>query len=214
MLEAVKTNAACLILTSTCEVYGDGHALPEGAGLTEAAEMRPNSPYAASKAGADRIAYSYYKSYGVDVRVVRPFNIYGERQKSGTFGALIPMVTAKALRGEPITIFGDGAATRDYSHVSDIIRAYELVLATPSLKGKAMNIASGQNTRVKDIAEHIGRKLSVPVAYGAARPGEVTRFPADVSLARSLGYAPTVDVWEGIDRYILWAKEAAKRGSF
>lgn len=206
VLEAVKAHGARLVLTSTCEVYGDGHQLAAGAGLTESAEMRPNSPYAASKAGADRMAYAYYRSYGLDVRIIRPFNIFGERQKSGSFGALIPIVTAKALRGEPLTIFGDGSATRDYSHVSDIIGAYRLALHRPELKGKAMNVASGKNTSVKDIVEYIGKALGVPVVYGPARPGEVSRFPADISLAKSLGYAPKIDIWEGIDRYLAWAK--------
>ncbi len=206
ILEAVKAAGARLILTSTCEVYGDGHTLKEGELLSESAELRPNSPYAASKAAADRIAHAYYKSYGLNVAIVRPFNIYGERQKSGLFGALIPILTAKALRGENLTVFGDGTATRDYSHVSDIIRAYTIVLNASSLAGQAINFASGENTRIRDIAEHIAGKLGVAVVHGPARPGEVTRFPADISLATSLGYAPRVGIWEGIDRYIEWAK--------
>lgn len=208
VLEAVKHNQARLIFTSTCEVYGDGHNLKDGELLNESAEMRPNSPYAASKAAADRIAYAYFKSYGVNVTIIRPFNIYGERQKSGLFGALIPILVAKAQRGENITVNGDGSATRDYSHVSDIIQAYNLALNTPDLAGRAINFASGESIRIRDIAEHIAGKLGVAVVYGPARPGEVKRFPADISLAKSLGYAPRVGIWEGIDRYIAWAKNS------
>lgn len=206
ILEAVKKVGARLILTSTCEVYGDGHNLKEGELLSESAELRPNSPYAASKAAADRIAHAYYKSYGVNVVIIRPFNIYGERQKSGLFGALIPILIAKALHGENLTVFGDGTATRDYSHVSDIIQAYQTVLAHDHLAGQAINFASGENVRVRDIAEYIANKLKVAVVYGPTRPGEVTRFPADITIAKSLGYEPRVNIWEGIDRYIAWAK--------
>lgn len=207
VLEAVKKFGARLIYTSTCEVYGDGHNLKEGASLDESAEMRPGSPYAASKAAADRICYSYFRSYGLDITIVRPFNIYGERQKSGVFGALIPILTAKAMKGEDLTVFGDGNACRDYSHISDIVMGYHLVLNN-NLKGKAINFASGQNIKVKDIAEYIAKKFGVKVIYGPPRPGEVSRFPADISFAKSLGYAPKVDIWEGIDRYIDWVKKS------
>ena len=206
VLEAVRKHGSRLILTSSCEVYGDGHDLKKGEKLTETSELKPNSPYAASKAGAERFAYSYYKSFGTDVTIIRPFNIYGERQKNGTFGALIPILVAKAMRGEDLTVFGDGHAERDYNHVSDIIRAYLLVLENKNLKGKTINFASGVNTSVKDIAEYIAKKFKVNVVHGPARAGEVERFPADISFAKSLGYAPKMDIWKGIDQYIKWAK--------
>ena len=123
---------------------------------------------------------------------------------------MIPILTAKALRGENLTVFGDGSATRDYSHVSDIVQGYNLVLSSPSLSGKIINLASGQNTAVKDIAEYIAKKLGVKVVHGAARPGEVSRFPADISFAQSLGYEPKVGIWEGIDKYIAWARNNEK----
>jgi len=207
VLEAVRKNNSRLIYTSTCEVYGDGHELKEGELLDEQTELRPNSPYAASKASADRICYSYYKSFGLDVTIVRPFNIFGERQKSGQFGALIPILTARALRGEDLTVFGTGEATRDYSHVSDTIQGYNLVLNNPNLKGKVINFASGEKTRIIDIANYIADKFGVKVTHAAPRPGEVTRFPADISFARSLGYKSDVTIWQGLDRYTDWAKE-------
>lgn len=210
VLDAVRKNGNRLILTSSCEVYGDGHELKKGEKLSETSELKPNSPYAASKAAADRIAYSYYKSFGTDVTIIRPFNIYGERQKNGTFGALIPILTAKAMRGEDLTVFGDGHAERDYTHVSDVIQAYLIVLNNKNLKGKTINFASGKNTSVKDIAEYVAKKFKVKVIHGDARPGEVERFPADITFAKSLGYSPKVDIWKGIDRYIAWAKKNAK----
>lgn len=207
ILEAVRKNGCRMIHASTCEVYGDGHNLKENEQLTESSELSPNSPYAASKAAADRWCNAYYKSFGVDVTIVRPFNIFGERQKSGTFGALIPILVRRALDGSKLTIYGDGSATRDYLHISDLVRAYMLVLEHPELSGKAINFASGVNTSVKDIAEYIAKKLDAEIEYGPARPGEVKRFPADISLAKSLGFEPQVSIWEGIDRYIAWAQK-------
>jgi len=207
VLEAVRENGARMIYASTCEVYGDGHTLKEGELLDEHAELSPNSPYAASKAAADRWCSAYHKSFGTPVAIVRPFNIYGERQKSGTFGALIAILVRKALQGVTLTVYGNGEATRDYLHVSDLVAAYNLVLEHPELDGKVINFASGVNTSVKDIAEYIAKKLGAQIEYGPARPGEVMRFPADISLAKSLGFSPKVSIWEGIDRYIEWAKQ-------
>ncbi len=209
ILDAVRANGSRLIHASTCEVYGDGHDLAPGQLLNESAELKPNSPYAATKAGADRLVYSYYKSFGVPATIVRPFNIFGERQKSGTFGALIPILVRRAMIGEPLTVFGDGSATRDYLHVSDLVRAYELVMDTPGLEGKSINFASGVNTSVLDIARHIAKQFGAEIKHGPARPGEVTRFPADMSYAKELGFSPEVSIWEGIDRYIAWAKSQA-----
>lgn len=207
VLEAVRANHVRMIYASTCEVYGDGHKLKEGQLLDESAELSPNSPYAASKAAADRWCNAYFKSFGVNVTIVRPFNIFGERQKHGTFGALIPILVYKALKGEALTVFGDGAATRDYLNIDDLVAAYNLVLHHQELAGKAINFASGVNTSVKDIAEYIAKKLDANVEHGPARPGEVQRFPADISLAKSIGFEPKVGIWEGIDRYIQWAKQ-------
>lgn len=207
ILEAVKENHSRMIYASTCEVYGDGHTLKPGELLDETAELSPNSPYAASKAAADRWCNAYHKSFGVNVTIVRPFNIYGERQKNGTFGALIPILVRKALLGETLTVYGDGNATRDYLNIDDLVFAYNLVLHHPELAGKAINFASGVNTSVKDIAEYIAKAFNANIEYGPARPGEVTRFPADISLARSIGFEPKIGIWEGIDRYIAWAKQ-------
>src|SRR3989344_895369 len=208
ILEAVRRQPGTkLIYASTCEVYGDGHDLRSDESLNETAELRPNSPYAASKAAADRLCYAYHKSFNVSVTIVRPFNIYGEHQKQGAFGALIPILTARAMRHEPLVVFGDGEASRDYLHVSDAVQGYQLVLNnTSSLQGRAINFASGANTKVKDIAAFIANKFSVPIVHGAARPGEVSRFPADISLAKSLGFVPRISIWEGIEIYLAWAK--------
>jgi len=199
VLEAIRRFGGRLIYASSCEVYGDGHKLKDGEALNESAELRPNSPYAASKAAADRLCHSYFRSFGTDVVIVRPFNIFGERQRSGRFGALIPILVSRALRGEPLTVFGTGDVTRDYLYIQDIVRGYQLALDTPSLKGRAINFASGKNIK-------IAHELRASIVHAEARPGEVSRFIADISLARSFGFSARVDIWDGIGRYIHWAK--------
>lgn len=209
ILEQVRAHNIRLIYASTCEVYGDGHDLSSTALLNETAELKPKSPYAASKAAADRLCYAYHESFGVDVTIVRPFNIFGERQKSSTFGALIPILVRKAMTGEKLTVFGDGSATRDFMYINDLVEAYALVMDTKSLEGKVINFASGTNTSVKEIATYIAKQFGSEIKHGPARPGEVSRFPADISFAKSIGFTPKVSIWDGIDRYIAWAKSQA-----
>lgn len=189
-----------LILWSSCEVYGE----PRSGKLNESSEFLPKSPYATSKAAVDRIAYAYNRSYGLDVTIVRPFNVFGERQKSGSGGAVIPIFIEKALRGEPLTVFGKGEQTRDYLYISDLVSAFEIVLKNTKLFGEAINFASGENTSIIGIAKYIANKFGVKVVHKDPLPGEVMKFPADFTKAKKLGFSPKVSIWDGIDRYIAW----------
>lgn len=202
-LEAARKTGARVIHTSTCEVYGKPEILP----ISETTELRPHSPYASSKAAADRIAFSYFLTYRVPVTILRPFNLYGERQKEGKFGAVIPIFVTQAMRGGPIKVFGTGNQTRDYMHVSDMVRAYALVLAHPELEGEVINFGTGIMTSIKDIAEYIAGKFNTKVEYIHSRPGEATHLIADCAKAKNLfGWKPGVGIYEGLDRYIAWRK--------
>ncbi|HAZ28795.1 MAG TPA: dTDP-glucose 4,6-dehydratase [Candidatus Magasanikbacteria bacterium] len=202
VLEAARKYGKRLIHGSSCEVYG---AMKEGdASMDETYELRPFSPYAASKAAVDRLCFAYVKTYDMDIAIVRPFNVFGERQKDGPGGALIPILVSRALEGEPLTIYGDGEQKRDYIYISDLIDAYVLVLRTPNLKGQVINFGTGSATSIKDIATYIGKKLNAPIIHGPARPGEVSNFVANIEKAKHLGFSPKISIWEGIDRYIAW----------
>lgn len=204
VLEAARKNGTRMIHTSTCEVYGKPARVP----ILEDAELRPHSPYAASKAAADRMCYAYFQTYKLPVTILRFFNIYGERQKESKFGAVIPIFVGQALRGEPIKVFGAGEQTRDYVHVSDVINGYSLVLEHPELAGEVINFGTGKGVKIKDIAEHIAKRLNGRVEYIDSRPGEASEMIADSSKARRLlGWEPKVGMEEGIDRYIAWRKE-------
>lgn len=206
VLEAVRANRNRLIYTSSCEVYGT--ALNR-ARLTEAAELRPRSVYASSKAAADRLCFSYAVSFGTDVAIVRPFNIFGPRQKEEEFGALIPLMVRRAMDKKDLIIFGDGKQTRDYMYIDDLVRAYDAVFRAKRTAGEAYNFGTGKATAVKDIAEHIARHFDVRVRHEKARPGEVQSFRADMTQAKNLfKFAPQVSIKEGIDRYIQWRTAA------
>jgi len=204
VLEAVKTYGSKLILASSCEAYG-GKDVP----IIETDELRPQSPYAASKAAADRLAYAYHKTYGVKVVIVRPFNIFGERQKEKMGGAVIPIFISKAMGGESLTIFGTGEQTRDYTYISDLVRAYVSILENfEKLNGEVINFGTGKETSIKSIAEYIAKKFGVEVKHETPRPGEVKQFICNYDKAKKLlDWEPQVSIWEGIDKVIEWRRK-------
>lgn len=205
ILEVIRKNGnqQRLIYWSSCEVYGE----PTKGKLSESSELRPQSPYAASKAAAERLCFSYFKTYGTKIIIPRFFNIFGPRQKFGARGALIPTLIEKALNKEPLIISGDGEQTRDYLFIDDVVSAFSILLVNQKLNGQAINFASGKNTSVIDIVSYIAQKLKVKISHGPSRPGEVMFFPANISFARSLGFKPKISIWEGIDRYINWRRQ-------
>ncbi len=202
VLEAVRKHGTRMILTSTCEVYGS----PESVPISENAELRPMSPYAASKAGADRLCFAYAKTYGIPVTIARFFNIFGERQKEKGFGAVIPIFVGRALRNETIKVFGSGLQTRDYLHISDVTNAYEMLLDHPDeQKGEVYNFGTGVGTSIKDIAEYIAKKCNTTIEYVEGRPGEASDMIANITKVKEqFGWKPKMSFYDGLDRYIAW----------
>lgn len=206
VLEAARKTGTRVIHTSTCEVYGK----PEFVPIKENAELRPHSPYAATKAAADRLCYAYFQTYKLPVTILRFFNVFGERQKETNFGAVIPIFVGRAMRGETINVFGTGNQTRDYIHISDVTSGYLAVLEHPELAGEVLNFGTGVGTRIKDIAEYVAKKFNVKVNYIDPRPGEASEMIADYSKAKRLfGWEPKMDFYLGLDQYIAWRKEMA-----
>ena len=198
VLEAIRQTGARMIFASTCEVYGYAEESP----VSEDASLRPHSPYAASKAGADRMCFAYYMSYGLDVTILRPCNVYGERQKSGQGGAVIPIFASRAASGKPLTVFGTGTQWREYIHVRDLVTAYDLVLRERELAGAALNVGTGETPSIQEIADFIADKMGVSIVNEQARPGEVRGFALDSSKIRDLGFAPRIKFWEGLEAYL------------
>ena len=191
---------------STSEVYGTALAPL----MDEEHPLKPLSPYASAKAGADRLVYSYWATYGLPAVIVRPFNQFGPRQH---LEKVIPRFITSALIDEPLRVHGDGAAERDFLYVEDTCRALDCVLhCNPSLVvGEVINIGSGESRALREIAPTIVRKMGKPeslVTYVGDRPGQVFRHTADRSKAqRLLGWCPQVSWDEGLDRTIEWYKQ-------
>lgn len=184
---AVKNNVPRIIIASSCEVYGGG------VDLHEDSPMNPQSPYAASKAGAERLAYAYAQCFPIQVDIVRPFNVYGPRQKNNVGGAVIPIFLKKAREGKSMTIFGDGSQGRDFIHVNDVIEGYINILNTPSdKKSRVFTFGTGRLVTVEEIAETIQKFFpGSTIEYVDERPGEVQGFIAKNTLK---DYFPKVEM--------------------
>jgi dTDP-glucose 4,6-dehydratase len=146
-----------LIHISTSEVYGTSESEP----MDEDHPLNPCSPYASAKCGADRLVYSFVKTYGLPAVILRPFNQYGPYQH---LEKVIPRFITAALENKPLTIHGDGRAKRDWLHVEDTCARIEKVIETPlqSIQGEVFNLGSGESCSVLDIAKKILKILNKP----------------------------------------------------
>src|ERR671922_2057054 len=147
------------ILISSSEVYGTAEYAP----MDEEHPLNPRSPYAATKAGADRLAYSYFVTYGLPIVIVRPFNNYGARQHPEK---VIPRFVAQALDDEPLTVHGDGNASRDWLYVDDDAEAIEAIIAADvgDVAGEVFNLATGMDISVSEIADAVLAALGKPAS--------------------------------------------------
>src|SRR5256714_4621685 len=136
------------VLISSSEVYGSAEYVP----MDERHPLNPRSPYAATKAGADRLAYSYFVTYGLPIVILRPFNNYGPRQHPEK---VVPRFITSALSDEPLTVHGDGHASRDWLYVDDDAEAIEAVIEAPihSVAGEVLNGATGRDISADQITD-------------------------------------------------------------
>lgn len=187
------------IQISTDEVYG---SVPEGASR-EADELRPRNPYAASKAGADRLAYSFWATYQVPVIVTRASNNYGPYQFPEK---VIPLFVTNAVDGVPVPLYGDGLNVRDWLHVTDHCHALDLIL-TRGTVGDVYNIGGGNEVANVDltgrILDLVGRPRSL-IRPVPDRPGHDRRYALDTTKLRELGWAPRVHFDDGLRATVDW----------
>ncbi|MDQ3170727.1 MAG: GDP-mannose 4,6-dehydratase, partial [Acidobacteriota bacterium] len=190
------------IQISTDEVYG---SVPEGASV-ESDELRPRNPYSASKAAADRLAYSYWASYQVPVIVTRASNNYGQNQFPEK---VIPLFITNLIEGRKVPLYGDGLNVRDWLHVDDHCRAVDLVIARGT-DGEVYNIGGGNEVRNVDlthrIIELVGADASM-IQPVADRPGHDRRYALDTGKMRQLGWEPEVTFDEGLARTVAWYRD-------
>lgn len=192
-----------LIHFSSSEAYGSAEQVP----MDESHPLKPTTPYGASKIASDHLILSYYKTFGIDVSIVRPFNTYGPRQNEGTYAGVIPLTIKRILKGESPVIYGDGLQTRDYTYVTDVADATVKVYHTKSTRGQVLNIASAKETTIKNLVSKIAELMNCkkPIVHDKPRPGDVRRFIGSNSLAKKLiNYKPKVDFEEGLRHTIDW----------
>jgi len=190
------------IQISTDEVYG---SVATGASL-ETDELKPRNPYSASKAGADRLAYSYWATYGVPVVVTRASNNYGPYQFPEK---LIPLFATNAIDGIAVPLYGDGNQRRDWLHVDDHCRAVDLLI-DQGVDGEAYNVGGGNEVANIDLTLRILKLLGRPISLikrVADRPGHDRRYCLDTSKLRAMGWAPQVAFEAGLTATVEWYRD-------
>lgn len=212
VLQAVRdSDARQLLVASTSEVYGTARYVP----IDEAHPRQPQSPYSASKIAADALAESFHLSFETPVTIVRPFNTYGPRQSAR---AVIPTIIMQLLAGQRSIKLGNVHPTRDLNYVEDTCRGFlALVGCQPSI-GRSVNVGSGREISIGDLAEQIARIFAIDIAIECderrLRPtaSEVERLCCDNTLIHSLtGYKPAVDLKAGLRRTIEWFMKSGER---
>lgn len=204
MFEAAKDARIPLTHTSSSAV-GPSHVGERKYRQDENSPIMPFSAYAASKAAGELLCHAYINTYHADITVIRPFNIFGERQREIGFGSVIPIFFKKAVAGETLMVNGDGMQTRDYLYITDLIDAYRLIADTPELSGQVVNVGSGIETPILWLAEQIVKLVgNGRIEHGAERPGEVRSFTADPRKIQKYGWRQKVSVEEGLERYWAW----------
>jgi dTDP-glucose 4,6-dehydratase len=203
LLEAArKAGVQRFIQVSTDEVYGS----VEHGFSTEADRLDPRSPYAASKAGGDLLALSYFSTYRFPVLVTRGSNTFGPNQYPEKF---IPLFVTNALENEPLPLYGDGRYRRDWLSVFDHCRAIDHVL-THGEPGTVYNIGGGNERENVEVAQIILSRLGRPrslIRHVQDRPGHDRRYAVDCSRIRALGWVPEVSFEDGLCATIDWYKE-------
>ena len=206
VLMACRQNkTARMIHASTSEVYGTARYAP----MDESHPLQGQSPYSASKIGADKLVESFYCAYDLPVVTVRPFNTFGPRQ-SGR--AVVPAIITQALAGETIQL-GNLDTRRDFTYVDDTVDGFIKAAEAPGIEGQAFNLGTGQEIRVGELAakilQMIGRQVELKKEAARLRPdkSEVVRLLSDNSLARQkLKWKPCVTLDEGLARTIEWIR--------
>jgi dTDP-glucose 4,6-dehydratase len=202
---------------STDEVYGDAGSEPS----REDSPLMPQSPYAASKAGADRLAYSYFVTYGTPVVITRCSNNYGPNQYPEK---MIPLFLTNAIDDQPLPVYGTGENTRDWIYVLDHVKALEKIMNTDGLEGEVFNIGSGIELSILQVADGILGALDKPaglVRMVTDRPGHVRRHAVSTAkITSQLGWKAEVDFTEGLGLTVDWYRnnrdwwEKIKSGEF
>jgi len=214
VLEAARRSGAeRVVLACSCAAYGDGPEQPKH----ERLEPRPMSPYAAQKVAGELYAQTYSRAYGLPCVALRFFNVYGPRQDpKSEYAAAIPRFATRLLAGQRPIVYGDGKQTRDFVHVSDVVRANLLAATSPRAVGEVINVATGRSASLLELIALLKSiiKSEVEIEHQAPRAGDLRASAADISKARELlGYEPRVRLEEGLASLVASLRSAAARAA-
>jgi dTDP-glucose 4,6-dehydratase len=208
--ESLRLDVSRVVHTSSSEVYGTAKQIP----ISEDHPLQGQSPYSATKIGADKLAEAFHRSFGLPISIVRPFNTYGPRQSAR---AVIPTIMMQALADAPIRI-GNIAPTRDFNYISDTVRGFLMNAASEKAVGRVINLGTGKEISIGDLAMSIcsltGRKCQIVQENERVRPlqSEVERLCAANCLADELtGWRPEVSLDDGLQRTLEWMRSNLDR---
>ncbi len=199
LLAARDEGVRRVVFASSSSVYGNQETLP----LVETAPPDPISPYGVAKLAAERYCVSFSRVYeSFETVALRYFNVFGPRQDPRSqYAAVVPLFLTRIAADEPVTIYGDGGQSRDFTYVTNAVEATILAADAPEVSGLVLNVAAGAPASVDRLADTVGTILGkvVEKRYVEPRPGDVRRSWADTSLARAkLGWAPRVGLEQGL----------------
>ena len=198
LLAARDEGVQRVVYASSSSVYGNSGTLPR----TESQQPDPISPYAVAKLAAELYCVSFHRVYGIETVALRYFNVFGPRQDpKSQYAAVVPRFISAIDRGEAVPIHGDGTQSRDFTYVANVVEANLLAGAREGVGGTVLNIATGRQGSVNELADAIGAVLGKPVEkeYLPVRTGDVRDSWADVAAAkRVLGYEAAVSLEDGL----------------
>jgi UDP-glucose 4-epimerase len=206
---ARRAGARKIVASSSAGIFGELKQLP----IREDHPVEPDSPYGATKLCEEKLCLAYAKLYALEAVCLRYFNVYGPNQRFDAYGNVIPIFMFQMLRGERLTIFGDGEQTRDFVNVADVVQANLRAAGAAGVSG-AFNIGSGTRITINRLVELLTEAsgLSPDVRHGPPRAGDVRDSLADLSAARAaFGFEPSIDMGAGLAEYCAWAREEAAR---
>ncbi|MEV3920088.1 NAD-dependent epimerase/dehydratase family protein [Actinomadura coerulea] len=206
VLEAARAaGARKVVFTSSCAVYGVPDALP----VPPDAELRPASPYAASKVAGEVYAGMYRRLHGIDFTTLTLANVYGPRQTPEGEAGVVSIFTDALLAGRPTRVFGDGAQTRDYVYVGDVVDAYARA-AGEAGGGLRLNVGTGLQTTDRELHSLVAEAAGAPddPEFAPPRLGDLPAMSVDPRRTReALGWRPAVGLPEGLAETVAWARE-------
>lgn len=203
---SLETNVKKVINASSSSVYGKVKYLP----FNEQHPTEPVSPYGVSKLAAEHYCRVFYEIYGLPTTSLRYFTVYGPRMRPDL---AISIFTKKMLANEPITVFGDGEQTRDFTYIEDVVKANKLLLNNERTDGKVLNIGGGNRISVNNLIENL-RQITdskSEVKRVSKQKGDAENTLADINLGRELiGYEPLFDINRGLKKFVEWFKIEGK----